>query len=379
MLLEWRGRILLPYVYCLFWMPSVTLFFPSPSFFANKSKCDFFLFPTHIVVTKFQRIPPFFPAIMEYPDAELIELYHSPCLKRIYCTLDISTLSFSDLHVSSNFVNEFIPFLRHDNYLSLVTELNLSILIPPEMFWLTDDEPVKVGKQNSYLTSVIGSITNFPNLKDLNLSLYFSDEIVPSRLVPTPCDSLHEDTEDCTGDDDESGNDESVSLRNNPTPVITAYHHFPFYIGNLCHNCLRHVRLGFPSSDSVAFVFNVVHVPRCYKFVTNLLPPCAFRKCRSNGYTIPCCMRFNDQYIVGGLEYSMAYANGFGVQRMLQDFQYPHTRGLFKVDHGYFKQFTSNTIAIHEIVVKCGSFPFNLLDVSRGGMVCGWEVPIIDD
>ena len=75
----------------------------------------------------------------------------------------------------------------------------------------------------------------------------------------------------------------------------------------------------------------------------------------------------------------MAYANGFGVQRMLQDFQYPHMRGLFKVDHGYFKQFTSNTIAIHEIVVKCGSFPFNLLDVSRGGMVCGWEVPIIDD
>ena len=350
-------------------------------------------FPTHIVVTNFQRIPPFFPAIMVYPvmypDAELIELYHSPCFKSIYCTLDISTLSPSDLHVSSNFVNEFIPFLRHDNFLSLVTELNLSILIPPEMFWLNlDEEPVKVEKQKSYLSSVIGAITNFPELENLNLSLYFSDDIVPSRLVPTPPDSLHEDTEDCTGDDDESGddeydgNDESVSQRTNPTPVMVR-HHFPFYIGNLCHKRIRHVRLGFPSSDSVAFIFNIVHVPLCYKFVTNLLPPCVNRNCRSNGNAISCCMRFNtranDRYIVGGLEYSVAYANGFGVQQMLHDFQFPHTSGLFKIDHGFFKQFTSNNIAIHKMVVKCGSFPFNLLDVSKENLVRGWEVPIINE
>lgn len=313
--------------------------------------------------------------IVAYPDAELIELYHSPCIKRMFCTLNISTISPSDLNVSSNFINKFIPHLRLGNYVARVTELNLSILIPPEMFWLTHlDEPVQVDKQRSYLSSIIGSITEFPNLEVLNLSVYYPDETVPTRPDNTTerhinssfSSSSHDDTDACSNEE----NPLQKSYRFNCKP------HHPFLIGNLCHQSLQRIRLGFPSSISVAFVFNVVHVPRCFKFATNLLPPCSLQKCTS--HMVPCCTLYppnssNDRYIVGGFEYSVSYANGGHIRHMMKDFQYPHTRGIFKVHHGYFKQFTGNNIAIHDMVVRCGSLPFIIQDLSQG-MIRAWEL-----
>jgi len=119
--------------------------------------------------------------IVAYPDTELIQFYQSPRIDRISCTLDISTLSPSDLEVTSNFIYKFISFLGSGNYVLRITKLNLSILIPPEMFWQTHpDERVQIDKQRSYLSSIIGSITDFPNLKRLNLSLHYPDETVPT-------------------------------------------------------------------------------------------------------------------------------------------------------------------------------------------------------
>jgi len=209
--------------------------------------------------------------IVAYPDAELIEFYQSPRIDRISCTLDISTISPSDLEVSSNFVYQFIPFLGSSNYVSRITELTLMLLIPPEMFWLTHcDERVQVDKQRSYISSIIGSITEIPNLQRLNLCLKYPDETVPTPLDTSSLNSKfscssHEDTDVCSDVE--------------PQPYSNPYNRKPhqtFSIGNLCHRNITKNRLCFPTSMQVAFVFNVVHVPQCFSFATNLLPPCNF-------------------------------------------------------------------------------------------------------
>jgi len=314
--------------------------------------------------------------IVAYPDAELIEFYQSPRIDRISCTLDISTISPSDLEVSSNFIYKYIPFLGSSNYVPRITELNLSILIPPEMFWLTHpDERFQIDKQRSYLSSIIGSITDFPNLQRLNLSLNYPDETVPTPLDTSSLNSKfsgssHEDTDVCS--------DVEPHHYSNP---FNRKPHETFSIGNLCHRHLTKIRLRFPTSMQVAFVFNVVHVPRCFRFATNLLPPCNFQQCTVCNHS--CCRFFNPnngsaRFIVGGLTFSVAYANGDNIQQMMKDNHYPLSRGKFKVHHGYFPEFTSNNSAMHDIIVCCGSTPF-LFQVLCRDMIRGWEDDNFDD
>ena len=306
--------------------------------------------------------------IVAYPDADLIQFYQSPRLDRISCTLDISTISPSDLEVSSNFVYQFIPFLGSSNYVLRITELSLMLLIPPEMFWLTHrDQRVQVDKQRSYISSIIGSLTDFPNLQRLNLCLKYPDETVPtpqdmSSLNSKFSCSSHEDTDVCSDVE--------------PQPYSNPYNRKPhqtFSIGNLCHRNITKVRLRFPTSMQVAFVFNVVHVPRCFSFATNLLPPCNFEQCSVRN--LSCCRFFNPDnasFIVGGLTFSVAYANGGNIQSMMKDSRYPFSCGKFKVHHGYFREFTSNNSAVHDIVIRCGSTPFLFYELSRD-MIRGWE------
>jgi len=84
------------------------------------------------------------------------------------------------------------------------------------------------------------------------------------------------------------------------------------------------------------------------------------------------------RFVVGGLRFSVAYANGNNIQQMMKDYHYPFSRCKFKVHHGYFPELTSNNIAMHDIIVHCGSSLFLFQDLSKE-MIRGWEVDNFDD
>jgi len=70
--------------------------------------------------------------------------------------------------------------------------------------------------------------------------------------------------------------------------------------------------------------------------------------------------------------FSVVYANGDNIQQMMKDSRYPFSSGKFKVHHGYFREFTSNNSAVHDIIIRCGSTPFFFYELSRD-MIRGWE------